>query len=79
MQVEGVGSTRGVGGGDWEGEFNNLVRREFDDAASREERGGILRAAHDLEEDGDSGRDEGRAIDGEEGAVLCHASASATH
>ena len=70
VQVEGVRRPRGVRGGDGERELDRRVGGEGVDAAAREEVRCALGARKDLEEDGDRGRNEGRAINEELGAVL---------
>ena len=70
MQVEGVRRARGIRGGDGERELDRRVGGEGVDAAAGEEVCCALGAREDLEENGNGGRYEGRAVDEELGAVL---------
>ena len=69
VQVEGVWGT-GSGGASRERDLDGRVVREGVDAAAWEKVCCALGAREDLEEDGDRGRNEGRAIDEELGTVL---------
>ena len=69
MQMEGVRDTGGVGGRG-HGDLDGRVRGELDDRAGRKEVLGRLGAAQDLEEDGNRGRRERRAVRVEGCAVL---------
>ena len=69
VEMEGVGLAGRVRG-HREGELDGGVGRERVEAAAGEEVCCALGAREDLEEDGNRGRNEGRAINEELGAVL---------
>ncbi len=64
VQVEGVGAA-GCVGVRGEGDLDGRVLRERIDATGRQEVLGGLRAAQDLQEDGDGGRNKGGIVDEE--------------
>ena len=68
VQVEGVRCAGGVGRSG-EGDLDGRVDGELVDTARREEILGSLGTAQDLQEDGDGGGHETRAVDGEPGPV----------